>query len=97
MQAETQHSHWGGRGGAPLRRGVIVREQETCRHVVAALPEIVDWLALGVDYGTGNPFAAEMLGLGADGRLYLTHEWRYSSREPRCQLTDVECSARLRD
>jgi PBSX family phage terminase large subunit len=80
-----------------IAEGAVYDMWEEDRHVVAALPEIVDWLALGIDYGTSNPFAAEMLGLGADGRLYLTHEWRYSGREARRQLTDVEYSARLRD
>ncbi|MGI5201654.1 PBSX family phage terminase large subunit [Spirillospora sp. CA-108201] len=67
------------------------------RHVVSTLPEIVMWPACGIDYGTSNPFAAEMVGLGADGRLYLTNEWRYEAKVTRRQLTDPEYSARLRD
>jgi PBSX family phage terminase large subunit len=65
-------------------------------HVVDILPNIVRWIALGIDYGTTNPFAALMLGLGADGRLYLTHEYRYDSKTAHRSLTDHEYSKRLR-
>ncbi|HEY9476257.1 MAG TPA: PBSX family phage terminase large subunit [Mycobacteriales bacterium] len=67
------------------------------RHVVDILPTIIRWIGLGVDYGTSNPFAALLLGLGVDGRLYLTREWRYNGRASHRQLTDVEYSARLRE
>jgi hypothetical protein len=54
-----------------------------------------------VDYGTTNPFAGLLLGLGqanAQGkrRLYLTHEYRYDSRITRRSRTDAEYSADLR-
>jgi hypothetical protein len=52
--------------------------------------------ALGVDYGTTNPFAALLLGLGTNQRLYLAREWRWDSKLRRRQLTDREYSERLR-
>ena len=65
--------------------------------VVDVLPMMTKWLAVGIDYGTTNPFAALTLGLGADKRLYLTREWRWDSKLQKRQLTDVEYSRRLRD
>lgn len=65
-------------------------------HVVDIIPPIVSWIAAGVDYGTTNPFAAQMLGLGANGVLYVVDEFRYDSRQARKQLTDAEYSQRLR-
>ncbi|KAB2344870.1 PBSX family phage terminase large subunit [Actinomadura rudentiformis] len=78
-----------------LAEGAVYDMWEPDHHVVTELPEIVDRLAIGCDYGTTNPFAGIALGLGRDGRLYLTHEWRYDSKHSRRQLTDVEYSARL--
>lgn len=65
--------------------------------VVDVVPQIQRWIGLGVDYGNTNPFAALVLGLGTDGRLYLTHEWRWDSRRQHRQLTDHEYSVRLRE
>ncbi len=81
--------------------GAIYDMWDPDRHVVDTLPRIERWLSLGVDYGTRNPFAALLLGLGRDPddgryRLYLTHEWRHDSRLARRTLTDPEYSARLR-
>lgn len=64
--------------------------------VVDVLPMITKWIAVGIDYGTTNPFAALTLGLGADKRLYLAREWRWDSKLQKRQLTDVEYSKRLR-
>lgn len=79
-----------------VAEGAIFDMWDPTRHVVKTLPLITRWISLGVDYGTVNPFAALMLGVGADGRLYLTHEWRYDSRRAQRQLTDAEYSKRLR-
>lgn len=65
--------------------------------VVDVLPMITKWLAIGIDYGTTNPFAALTLGLGADKRLYLTREWRWDSKLRKRQLTDVEYSKHVRE
>lgn len=83
-----------------LAEGAVYDMWDPDRHVVDLLPPITRWIALGIDYGTTNPFAALLLGLGYDALnrpcLYLTHEWRYDSRQSRRSLTDVEYSQRLR-
>lgn len=66
------------------------------RHVVPVLPAIHRWLSLGIDYGTRNATAALILGIGDDGRLYLTHEWRHDPSTARRQLTDASLSRELR-
>lgn len=66
------------------------------QHVVTELPLIVRWISLGIDYGTTNPFHAVMIGLGADGRLYVVRDWRYDSRKQHRKLSDVEYSQRMR-
>jgi PBSX family phage terminase large subunit len=76
--------------------GVIYDMWDPARHVVKTLPGITRWVALGVDYGTVNPFAGLLLGVGVDGRLYLAREWRWDSKKEQRSLTDAEYSARLR-
>ncbi|MEV5710160.1 PBSX family phage terminase large subunit [Actinoallomurus sp. NPDC052274] len=65
-------------------------------HIVDIIPPVREWIGVGVDYGTRNPFSALLLGLGVDGKLYLTSEWRYDARQTHRQLTDAEYSKRLR-
>ncbi|MEC4016086.1 PBSX family phage terminase large subunit [Streptomyces sp. H27-D2] len=79
--------------------GAIYDAWDRDTHIVTDLPRerIHRWIALGVDYGTKNPFHAVLLGLGNDRRLYVAREWRYDSRQARHQLTDSEYSERLRD
>ncbi len=79
-----------------LAEGAIYEAWDDRRHVVDILPPITRWYGAGVDYGTTNPTSALLLGQGADGRLYLSHEWRYDSRIRRRQLTDPEYSERVR-
>lgn len=84
-----------------LAEGAVYDMWDPARHVVQELPVIDRWLASGIDYGTTNPFAALILGLGhpeQDGtrRLYLTHEWRWDSKHQRRALTDVEYSEKYR-
>lgn len=43
--------------------------------VVRDLPPMVRILGDGIDYGTTNPTAGVRVGIGADGRLYVTAEW----------------------
>lgn len=64
-------------------------------HVVDILPPITRWVALGVDYGTTNPFTALLLGQGADNRLYVVAEYGYDSRVTRRAKTDGEYSRDL--
>ncbi|MEV7011563.1 PBSX family phage terminase large subunit [Streptosporangium sp. NPDC051022] len=79
-----------------LAEGVIYESWDPARHVVQALPAIDRWICLALDYGTTNPLHALLIGLGADGRLYVGHEWRWDSKKQRGSLTDAEYSERLR-
>lgn len=79
-----------------LAEGAVFDMFDEDRHVVSELPAINRWLALGIDYGTRNATAALILALGADGRLYLTHEWRHDPATARRQLTDADLSRELR-
>lgn len=79
-----------------MAEGAVFDMFDEDRHVVSELPAINRWLALGIDYGTRNATAALMLALGADGRLYLTHEWRHDPATARRQLTDADLSRELR-
>lgn len=63
----------------------------------ADLPAMVRLLALGIDHGTTNPTAAVILGIGADGRLYLVDEWRHDPQHAQARLTTGQLSARLRE
>jgi PBSX family phage terminase large subunit len=80
-----------------LAEGAIYDAWDPDRHVVDDLPHMERWYGVGIDYGTRNPFAALLLGHGADNRLYFVSEYRYDSRQARRQLADVEYSRRLRD
>ncbi|WP_053649787.1 MULTISPECIES: PBSX family phage terminase large subunit [unclassified Streptomyces] len=65
-------------------------------HVVDELPPIRrHWL--GIDYGTTAPFAAILLGLGDDDRLYAVAEWRHDSRKVHRQMTDAAYSRAVRE
>jgi PBSX family phage terminase large subunit len=72
--------------------GSIYSMWDEGKHVVDECPPILSWPCVGVDYGTTNPFSALLLGLGADGRLYFTSEYRWESRTSLRQKTDVEYS-----
>ncbi len=67
------------------------------RHVIpfSAVPLIDRWIAVGVDYGTSAPFAATLLGLAVDRRLYAVSEYRYDSRHHHRAKTDAEYSEAL--
>lgn len=80
-----------------MAEGAVYDMWDPDRHVVKVdrLPWMRRWIAVGVDYGTRNASAALLLGLGEDGRLYLTDEWRHDSRQTLHQLTDGEQSAAL--
>ncbi|MFI7532595.1 PBSX family phage terminase large subunit [Streptosporangium sp. NPDC049376] len=80
-----------------LASGAVYDMWDPAKHVVSVVPPIVQWISAAADYGTVNPFHAGRLGLGVDGRLYLTHEWRYDSKREFRQLTDAEYSVRFRD
>lgn len=67
------------------------------QHVVDEVPLITRWISLGVDYGTVNPFHGVLLGLGVDGCLYLTREYRYDSRAARKQMTNPQYVKAVRE
>lgn len=87
-----------------MAEGAVFSEWDDDRNVMprAQMPAMVRWPAVGVDYGTSNPFAAHSLAIGPDIRggdgaaLYIPHEYRWDSRRERRQLSDVEYSQRLR-
>ncbi|WP_282698235.1 PBSX family phage terminase large subunit [Streptomyces sp. CC208A] len=72
--------------------GAIYESFDTERHVVKTLPRIERWLCDAIDYGTVNPYADLLIGLGTDRRLYVVSEYRHDSRRARRQMTDAEYS-----
>lgn len=79
-------------------QGAIYSMWDPDEHIVAwdRLPEMRRLLAVGVDYGTSNPTAALLLGLGLDRRLYAVDEWRHDPAIAREQLTDEQLSKGMR-
>jgi PBSX family phage terminase large subunit len=79
--------------------GAVYDMWEPSRHIVKweNLPQMVELFGVGVDYGTTNPTAALLLGLGIDGVLYLIDEWRYQPRSDATRWTDAQLSKGLRD
>jgi PBSX family phage terminase large subunit len=75
-----------------MSEGAIYEAFDSAVHVVDELPAISRWLCDAIDYGTVNPFADVLIGLGVDGRLYVVSEYRHDSRTARRQLTDAEYS-----
>jgi PBSX family phage terminase large subunit len=79
-----------------LAQGAVYDMFDEDRHVVDLLPYMRRWTAVGIDYGTVNPFSAVLLGLGEDNHLYAVSEYRYDSRAANRQLTDAQYSADVR-
>lgn len=80
--------------------GAVYDMWDEDRHVVDEVPLIAQWVSVGIDYGTANPFHGVLLGLGLDPvdrtqRLYAVSEYRYDGRMQRRQLTDLEYSQRV--
>lgn len=80
-----------------MAEGMIFDAYDPDKHIVDKLPTIVEWISAGVDYGTSAPFAALLLGLGVDGRLYLAAEWRHDSKLANRQMSDRQYSEAFRD
>lgn len=78
--------------------GAIYDCWDPAKHVIpwSSLPKMIDVIGVGVDYGTTNPTAAVMLGIGVDHRLYLIDEWRYAPRTDRERWADPKLSTELR-
>lgn len=81
-----------------IAEGAIYDMWDQDRFVVPAdeVPAMDRYIALGVDYGTRNPFSAILLGI-AEGKLWAVDQWRWDSSERRAQMTSVEYSKALRE
>lgn len=80
-----------------LAEGAIYDMWDPDVHVVDILPEMARWIGLGVDWGFTHPFAALLLGLGADNGLYLAREFRWDKKFRHRGLTEAEASRGLKD
>jgi len=78
-----------------LAEGAVYEMWDPAKHVVKTLPPMVRWVSLGIDAGIRNPFAGLVLGVGNDGKLYLTHEWRWDSAKQQKSLSDAQIVKRL--
>lgn len=83
-------------GAWVVAEGAVYDMWDEDRHVVTEVPPIARWLAVGIDYGTTNDLVALALGLGADGRLYVTAEYRHASRTAHRSMTDAEYDRAIR-
>ncbi len=82
-------------GAWVVAEGAVYDMWDEQQHVVDTLPPMVRYWA-AADYGTTNPFAALVLGLGADDRLYVVSEWRHDSKTAHRQMTDAQYSEAVR-
>lgn len=72
-----------------MAEGAIYDSWDETQHVVlddAKWPRIEEWVSIGVDYGTSNPFHALSLGIAKDPvdgkpKLWVPGEYRYDSRK----------------
>lgn len=87
-----------------MAEGAIYDQWDEKRHIVddAGMPPISpdNWISIGIDYGTSNPFHALTLGHAVDpadgvGRLWVPHEYRYDGRKAARQKTDAEYVAEV--
>lgn len=68
------------------------------------LPEMSEFLAMSIDYGTTNPTVAGIIGISDEydehnrpaPRLFLVDEWTFDSKIEQQKLTDSELSHRIR-
>ena len=79
-----------------LASGSVYDMFDTERHVVDLMPRMRRWTAVGIDYGTVNPFPAVLIGHGDDDHLYVASEYRHDSRIAGRQLTDAQYSMNVR-
>lgn len=78
--------------------GAIFDVWDPASHVIkhADLPPMRRILGTGIDYGTTNATAAELLGLGIDNILYLMDEWEYDPSTSQVRKTDADLSTGIR-
>lgn len=62
----------------------------------AALPPLVRYVGVGIDYGTTNPSSAILLGQDVLGTYYFVDEWRHDPSQTGRRLTDEELSRELK-
>lgn len=74
-----------------MAEGAIFDAFDEDRDVVDALPDGMRWIASGTDHGVRNPFHSILLGL-AEGKLWVTHEYRWDSKKTGRQMSDAEYS-----
>lgn len=79
-----------------MAEGVIYDMWDAGRHVVSELPDINEYF-MGIDYGTKNPFAALLFGVGTDDKLYIVKEFYWDSKKEHRQLTDSQYSQKLKE
>ncbi|MFJ6935700.1 PBSX family phage terminase large subunit [Streptomyces sp. NPDC101132] len=79
-----------------LASGAVYDMFDEHRHVVDILPYMRRWTAVGIDYGTVNPFSAVLIGQGEDDHLYAVSEYRHDSAKALRQLTDAQYSHNVR-
>lgn len=79
--------------------GAIYDMWDPDKHIIpyTELPPMRSLLGVGIDYGTTNATAAELLGLGMDGVLYLIDEWEYDPATSQLRKTDADLSQGIRD
>jgi len=77
-----------------LAEGLIYDMFDEDIHVVKELPSITRYW-VGVDYGTSNATAFILLGLGADGNLYICDEYKHAGTDLARSKTDAEYSKEL--
>jgi PBSX family phage terminase large subunit len=80
-----------------LASGAVYDMFDEDRHVVDLMPYMRRWTAVGIDYGTVNPFSAVLIGFGEDNHLYAVSEYRHDSAAAHRQLTDAQYSRNVRE
>ncbi|MFJ9353750.1 PBSX family phage terminase large subunit [Streptomyces mirabilis] len=76
-------------------QGAIYDMFDSTTQVVDILPQIRQWISVGIDYGATNPTHAVLIGLGDDRRLYVASEHRYAKTSGSLSLTQAEASRRI--
>lgn len=79
--------------------GAIFDQWDPDKHVIPHddLPPMRTLLGIGIDYGTTNATAAELLGLGVDNKLYFIDEWEYDPASAQIRKTDADLSQGIRN
>jgi PBSX family phage terminase large subunit len=76
-------------------QGAIYDMFDHATQVVDILPQIRQWVSVGIDYGATNPTHAVLIGMGEDRRLYVASEHRYAKTSGTLSLTQAEASRRI--